>query len=249
MSERDLELLLERASASVAYPATPQLRGRVLSAIETEPRVIERPKRPVFAFATIAAAIAAFAAMIALAVPGSRSAIAEFFGIEGSTIERAPTPQPGTTATPLPTAVSVPPAARQATLAEVEAAIGFMPALVDGREPERAYVVRYGGDSVGILRYAEFDLWQSTLESSTVNKEISSDVVVEEFVLANGAPARWVTGSRYVLVVRDANGEEIDDSFRVVERSALIWRTDRAFYRIETELEKDEAIAIAESLP
>ena len=248
MSERDLELLLERTAASMAYPATPQLRGRVLGAIATETRSVERPKRPAFAFATIAAAIAVFAAMIALAVPGSRSAIAEFFGIEGSKIERAPTPAPGTTATPLPTAVSLPETARPARIGEIEAALGFNP-VWPGREAPASYLVQYGADSLAILRFREFDLWQSRLESVTINKEISPDVVVEEFVLENGAPARWVTGGSYVLVVRGANGEEIDASFRVIDRSTLIWRTERAFYRIETELDRDEAVAIAESLP
>ena len=36
---------------------------------------------------------------------------------------------------------------------------------------------------------------------------------------------------------------------RTVSRDTLIWRTDFAFYRVETTLSLDEAIRIAETLP
>jgi hypothetical protein len=41
----------------------------------------------------------------------------------------------------------------------------------------------------------------------------------------------------------------IPESFRQVDRSTLIWRTDAAFYRIETDLPMEDAIRIAETLP
>jgi hypothetical protein len=251
MTDRDLELLLQRSAASMAYPATPQLGARVLGAIATPvPRRVDRSRprlrRPAFAFASVAAA---FAAMIALAVPTSRSAIADFFGIDGSEIERLPSPAPGTTATPFPTPQSLPSAARAASLAEIASALGFAPALVDGEEPASSYLVDLLDESVAVLRYPEFDLWQSELSTVVAQKQLSGTTRLEEFTLEGGVPARWVTGGEYVLVFVDPTGEEIDASFRVVDRSTLIWRTDRAFYRLETTLDRDAATAIAESLP
>jgi hypothetical protein len=258
MSERDLELLLQRTAASVAYPATPQLRTRVLTAIAapTDIRQTSSParpspaRRPALAFATIAAAVAAFAAMVALALPGSRTAIAEFFGIEGSNVERLPTPAPGTTATPLPPAADLPQTARLAALDALASALGFEVALVEGDEPESAYLVEYGETSVAILRYQAFDLWEANLPTHfNAEKGVSEDTVVEEFMLDGDIPARWIIGGPHVLTFTDENGEDIDASFRVVERNTLIWRTDRAFYRIETTLDRDAAVDIAESLP
>lgn len=102
MDELMLERLLRRAAANSAYPPTPALRGRVLAAI-TEPAPARPSRRPAFALAAIATiATIALALSIALTVPNSRSAIAEFFGVEGSKIERLPTPAPGVTPTPLP---------------------------------------------------------------------------------------------------------------------------------------------------
>jgi hypothetical protein len=259
MTDRDVELLLERTAASLAYPATPQLRGRVLAAVAQVPQAPSpaiTQRRPAFAFATVAAGIAVVAATIALAIPTSRTAIAEFFGIEGSKVERLPTPPPGATATPFPPASDLPATARPATLAEIESAIGFPPAIVGDDEPESSYLVQYGDAAVAILRYPSFDLWQTQLPTHfNAEKGVSESTVVDEFLLDDatavddGTPARWITGGSHLLTFTDATGEDIDESFRVVDRSTLIWRTDRAFYRLETTLSKEDAIQIANDLP
>jgi hypothetical protein len=47
----------------------------------------------------------------------------------------------------------------------------------------------------------------------------------------------------------DENGVASQESSRMVERSTLIWRTDAALYRLETDLSLDDAVTIAETLP
>src|SRR5712691_1098384 len=98
------ERLLERVAASMTYPATPQLRSRVVSAISAPSprRAAPQLRRPlVLGIAATAAIVVA----VVLGVPASRTAVAKFFHIQGSTIERLPTPRPGETPTPFPTPV------------------------------------------------------------------------------------------------------------------------------------------------
>jgi hypothetical protein len=111
------------------------------------------------------------------------------------------------------------------------------------------YLVSYGPAELAILRYGDFDLWQSAAQSHiTFSKGAPEDVTVNEFVL-DGRPAYWIEGGEHVLIVFDEAGERIADSERTVARNTLIFATDRAFYRVETDLSRDEAVAIAETLP
>jgi hypothetical protein len=194
--------------------------------------------------------VAVVGGAIALGVPSSRSAIAEFFGIEGSDVEILPTAAPGTEATPLPSPVDLPTSAVATAIDDLDDAVGFDVAYADGREPQQAYVVRYLGEPVAILQYYGFDLWEAQLESGMVaSKGVPPGVRVQEFELRDGVPARWISGGAHLLAFRAADGTEIEDSIRTVRRNTLIWRTARAFYRIETELRLEDARAIAETLP
>jgi hypothetical protein len=251
MDEQYELTLLRRAAASIAYPATPQLRGRVLAAIATPAGRQAPPRRPLLAFATIAAAVALFGAMIALSIPSSRGAIADFFGIEGSDVEILPFPAPGATATPFPTATDLAQFARRVSLDAIGDAVGFDVALPrDGHEPRAAYVARYGPQAVAIIRYDGFDLWEAQLRTGLIaGKEVAPGTRIEELMLQGGVPARWITGAPHLLALETADGVEIESSIRTVRRSTLIWRTGHAFYRIETDRSLDDAIKIANSLP
>jgi hypothetical protein len=248
--------LLERAAASVAYPATPELRGRVLAAMPhplapapSARRGGERARRLAPAFVAAALLIAAGIGA-ALTVPSSRSAIAEFFGIEGSEVEILPTVAPGTTPTPFPRAPDLSLLARQVPVDELDAQAGFPVARPAGAgEPQTAFIARYGPQTVAILRYPGFDLWQAHLPTQFIaEKGVPAGLRVEEFEIAPGVPARWISGGAHVLGF-EIDGATIDASVHTVERSTLIWRTENAFYRIETDLPFAEARLIAASLP
>lgn len=250
MDDRTLELKLTRVAASLAYPPTPRLRGRVLAAIAAaEPTNARR--RPAFAFAAIAAAVALFAAMLAVSFPGSRSAIADFFGVEGSKVERLPTPPSGLTPTPFPPPADLPPAARSVSLSEMAQTLGFAPALPDGYGvPDTVYIIEYGGEPVAILRYPEFDLWQTKLRGEAAfGKGVPASGRIEEFDLRPGVPARWISGGPHIVWFMLPDGSTLEESVRTVERNTLIFSTGRAFYRIETDLPRLDALRIAETLP
>jgi hypothetical protein len=256
MTERDLDLLLQRTAASMAYPATPQLRARVLTAVHSQHDVPQAPspaiarRRPVFAFATIAAVIAAFAAMIALAVPTSRGAIADFFGIERSKVERLPTPPAGATATPFPPGSELPPGAREATLEEASGALGFDVALPAGAgEPRSVYLVRYAAESIAILRYDSYDLWEAKPRGSVFLKGVGDGSIVLDLTTPGGRQASFITGGGHRVSIYDGD-VLVPGSERTVERNTLVFNTGHAFYRIETDMPRSsELLNIADSLP
>jgi hypothetical protein len=72
--------------------------------------------------------------------------------------------------------------------------------------------------------------------------------VLEE-VTVSDVPGVWLSGAPHFVYYFAPGGEEYLDSRRTVSVNTLIWRTDAFFYRLETDLARDEAIAIAETLP
>jgi hypothetical protein len=249
MTERDVELLLQRTAASMVYPPTPQLRARIVGEITRPPGTVAQPRRrPALAFATIAVVLAAFAAMIALAVPGSRSAIADFFGIERSKIERLPTP--AVSPTPFPPGGELPADARPASVEEATTALGFSPASPSFLgELEAIYLLRYAGEQVAILRYADLDVWQARPRGNVFVKGVPEGVIVLELRTPGGRDAYFIEGGSHVVRIVDESGD-VPGSERTVTRNTLIFGSDHAFYRIETDLPRsEELLRLADSLP
>lgn len=249
MGDVMLERLLERAAAAAVYPATPALRGRVLSAIAESPSgAARRAHMPRLALAAMVASVLA-AIAIALAVPSSRSALAELFGIEGLRIERLPGPVAGVTPTPLPEPGDLPSIAERVSLAEAERRSAFAPVVPRGAgEPAAVYVKTYGeSDTVIILHYAAFDLWEARPRDIFLKKGLPEGVNAQDATVG-GHQARWIEGGSHIAIVLDEYGA-IPGSERTVARDTLIWRTNYALYRIETTLQLADAIRLAETLP
>jgi hypothetical protein len=202
--------------------------------------------------------VAAIAVVAALAVGPSREAIARFLGVKSSTIEVVPA---GSIPTPVPAATSAAggapslpaPLATIATpvpLGAMGAAAGFEARVPPGRgQPLASYVIALGSDRVVLLQFDGFDLWETRLaQEATFGKAIPPGSVYEDLSVRGNA-AVWLSGATHYVYYRDSRGALIRESERTVERSTLIWRTDYAFYRIETGLSRDEAVRIAETLP
>lgn len=253
MSDAQYERLLERVAARAAYPSTPDLRPRVLAALTPgtgsasvgQPTPAARPAR----LAWLAAAATVAAAAFAVAVPSSRNAIADFFGIEGSQVELLPTPPPGVTPTPFPPEAPLEDIGTLVSLEEAERLVGFALALPRNERPDAAFIVRYGDQIVAVLRFERFDLWEARLEPfAHFGKGAPSGVTVEDTLVA-GRPARWVSGGTHFMQYVDASGSPVEESLRTVERNTLIWNDGATFFRMETDLPLPDALTIAESLP
>jgi hypothetical protein len=247
MDDLTVERMLAAVARDVPYPPTPSLRAAVTARLaEARPRKLARHGWRL-ALAAVAADVAIGAAIV-LAAPSTRSAIAEFFGIEGSRIERLPTPLPGVTPTPLPDARSLDVVATPLTLATAAGYAGFEPALPDGYDaPVAVYGLDYATQFV-VLHYAEFDLWQGRPDGETALKGLPDGTLLED-TTANGVPARWISGGSHIVRALDREGREVAGTLRTVERNTLVWRTAFALYRLETDGALDAARRIAESLP
>jgi hypothetical protein len=251
MDEVTLERLLARGARATVYPAAPALHQRVVAALladgsrATAPR---RTPRAAWAYALAVAAIVAIAAT--LAVPSSRSAVADFFGIEGSDVAILPTPAAGVTPTPFPTPLQLDHIATPTTLEVAGVALGYelaVPSIEE--EPLETYLLDYFDLRVAILHYQRFDLWQTRLgDIGIFQKGVNQGSVIDEFTI-KGQPARWISGGNHIVRFIGRDGQEVIGSQRTVDRNTLIWRTPYTFYGLETDLPQAEAFRIAETLP
>lgn len=235
MTDAQLQRLLEHAAASMDYPPTPELSRAVLARIAT-PRPSTSRLRP----ALVAGALLLLVLGAALIATPSRDAIARFFGVQGSTIERLP---PGAPLTPYPRPASLDTQATPIALSDLH-----NPATPSVRDPMlQTYIVAYRDNPVVILHYDRFDLWQTQLPiTATFGKLVPPGAEVRD-VMVGTNDARWLTGEHFVYY--SINGQFVEGSNRAVTRNTLVWRTPRAFYRLETALTLDEALAIARTLP
>jgi hypothetical protein len=113
-----------------------------------------------------------------------------------------------------------------------------------------SYLVLYGESPAAILRFEDVDLWQIDGAGDfegIVGKNVDSEATITDTTV-NGVPAQWIAGGPHLVAYYDATGGFREDTLRTVERNTLIWRTDAALYRIETNLGLGQAIAIAETL-
>lgn len=276
LTEQRLDELLVEASSAVEYPPTPDLDRRVLTAIRSEsvPRVTAPTRR----FAMAAAMALVVVLVVSLALPPTRTAIGEFFGlVEGERIEvlpaRTPTAAPTATqpavvspsASPLATSTATPsstpprtptpPSALEdvgepTTLVAAEEAAGFEPLLpASAGEPVAVYLVTYRDVPVIVLEYEQFDLWQAFGTGfGYFAKSVEPETVIETPEVA-GTFAYWVESGGHIVSFFDSAGEPVAGSERTVDRNALIWRHSERFFRLETKLSFEEALVIAESLP
>lgn len=238
-----------RIAAQASYPATPALRAWVLAAIAEDTPGRSRPALPRRRALLLASAVAlAVAIVVVLAVPRSRGAVADFFGVQGSKIEILPTPAAGVTPTPFPTPAGIQWIATPTSLDIARSAAGFDPALPRGQgEPLGVYLVDYGRPPVVVLQYARFDLWESRTVGFFV-KGVPEGVTVHDRTV-KGLPATWIGEGEHIVRFVDSSGQEVAASVRTVDRGTLIWSSGGTFYRLETDLTEEEAVSIAESLP
>lgn len=78
-------------------------------------------------------------------------------------------------------------------------------------------------------------------------KGVPPGVVLRDTSVA-GRPAHWIEGGPHIVRLFDDRGD-LPGSERTVARDTLIWRTDFAFYRMETTLPEAAAIRVAKTLP
>ena len=200
--------------------------------------------RPAARLAFAAASVVLLIVGAALAVPQSRTALAELFGLSHVQIEVGPTTGPEAPA------VSPDSFARPATLEEARATVGFalkLPAGIEGTiAPDAVYLQGEAEDPyLVILVYEDegYDLYQTRFGMFGKGvPEPSRETQVA------GHSALWIDSGGHVAWFLDGQGRVVVESRRSVERATLFWEDAGVTYRLETSLSEEDAIAVAESL-
>jgi hypothetical protein len=240
------ESVLERLAPAVAYPATPNLLPAVRQRL-AEQRPASRRDNAVLRRVAVAAVVFLVAFGLTLIVSReTREAVADFLGlgVAGERIEQLPTPAPGVTPTALPTPPRLDDIARRITLDQAAVRLGFAVAKPAGQgEPTAVYTLNAPADTVVILRYTGFDLWEFATDQGFILKKGFSGTAVENAV--NGATAYWIQGGVRILSFVDASGKEVAGTQRSTVGSALLWSRNGKYYRIEGVADLESAKRIA----
>ena len=247
------ETLLRDAAAAFAYPETPPIAAAVTARLREEGPLRSGGllgaaqrwwSRPAARLAFAAASVVLVIVGAALAVPQSRTALAELFGLSQVQIEVGPATGPDA---PVLSPVSF---ARPATLEEARAAVSFalkLPAGVEGTIAPDAVYLQGGAEdpSLVIFVYEDegYDLYQTRFG-------MFGKGVPEPFreTQVAGHAAFWIESGGHVAWFLDDEGNVVVESRRSVDRATLFWEDDGMTYRLETSLSEEEAIAVAESL-
>lgn len=245
-----MDELLRRAADNFPFPATPALVPAVMATIERGPAGARPPLGRWLSSPRLSLA-AAFVAVIAgllaaLTVPGSRSAIADFFHLSRITIKQD---QGGS---PTPPVLAPGNFARPSTIDELNGRLGFALRLpsVDGKtlQPDAVYLqAEEITTPIAILAYrdAGFDLYET--RAAYIEKLVRGEAAVHR-VIVRGHDAYWVEQGGHIVQSVDSSGRVVIESRRTVDRATLIWEEDGITYRIESSLSQDETVAVAESL-
>lgn len=259
--DEDLIAGLRSLGPALAYPDGRGIEGAVHArVIELPPpgrrRWLPQARRSVRRSLVLAVAalvlLAAIAAAVRFGVPGIRLS----FG-------GGPSPVPSAGATPAPIGSTLLLGSRT-TLAEARAAADFQIELpqapllgppdavfLDERIPgghvatvwgERPDIPAQPGTSVALL----LTQFRGAAEQDFFEKLVHGGVIVEP-VTVGDARGWWLEGDPHVIYYLDRSGSFIENQSRFVG-NALIWERDGVTYRLESDLDRAAAVAIAESL-
>ncbi|MGR6319503.1 hypothetical protein Q2K19_28390 [Micromonospora soli] len=236
----DLERELRDLGAWLETPEPPDVAARVHARLA---RPAARRRRWRYWLA------AAVAALLVAALPPGRAAVADavagLLRFSGVVIGTSPVPvSPTGTPSPLP-------GQRPAALDEAQRQVRF-PIRVPAKlgPPERVLVA--DPDGAGTYRVATLVYRGGALRLDAFDGDL--DLVFQkqasrpgvEWVQVDGEFAVWVAGPHPVAYV-DRTGAVRVETARLAA-STLIWQGDGVSYRLEGDLTRDEAIAVARSL-
>ena len=224
------------AELEVEWPPTPDMASRVRARAQAE-----SPRRRVRAWAVGLAILVSIGGVAA--VPPARSAVLRWLGIEGVRIERVPRAP-----TPAPTTLDL---GERTTLAGetlVPRALG---------RPDAVYAA---GDRVTLLYRPRRGLPESEqsgvgallsqfpgrTNAQFVRKMAGPDTTVER-VRVGGEPGFWLAGAPHGVIYEDPTGAIRELPARLAGPT-LVWRRGDLTLRLEADIPKSRALAIARSV-
>jgi hypothetical protein len=239
----ELERTLYALGHDLDVPEAPDLVGAVRSRLEPRRgRWSFEPRRLVLAVAVVALALLG----ATLAIPDARSALFRILNIGGERIElvdELPDIEP---LEDLELTLG-----ERVTLEEARARSGFeLRELEDA--PDRVYLgdrgtvwFLYGSPTNVRLLVAQTP--RVFVDEPAVLKKLSGEATQIEEVRVGSARGIFLSGEPHFLFLIDEDGRVVEASARLAE-DVLIWDEGGVGYRIEGDLERDEALRFARSL-
>lgn len=247
----------------LVYPPTPDIASTVHRELASNP-VAPRNSwwKPHFQrrqLASLAATAILALAIVIAAIPGARTAAADWFGLPGvifftestRTVEITPIGNRyriGRTVTldeareQVPYAVLVP---AQPGLEEPDE-VWLNPIPVDGE----VWFIYHTTDEIPKASVAGAGLLISQvrgeLNPRMYGKGIPTGTQVDK-ITVHGRPGYWITGDPHTFSYFDPDGEMQQDTLRLAGNT-LLWQQGDLTLRLESALDRDRAIAIAESM-
>ena len=240
----ELERSLTTLGQALEVPEAPDLVPAVLARIESRPAPKALPARRKWVLVVGVALLAALAAT--LAIPDARSALFRVLHIGGERIELVDE---------LPR-VSVAPDLELGLGERVTLEAARRRSAFDLREldepPDRTYLGERGtvwflyGESERVrLLVAQTPL--HVLDRELMVKKLAAPETRVERISVDGSPGVFLSGESHFLFLLDEYGQIVEESARLA-RDVLIWESGGVAYRLEGELEREEALRLAGSL-
>jgi hypothetical protein len=237
----DLETRLVEARSELELPPTPDLAERVVARLAPPPRGTRRRRRLVLAVAVLAAV----AVGVLAASPGARGALRDLLGIGGAAVVRADElPRPGAPTGYLP--------GRPVSLREARAAVAFRPRLPEaGPLPSSVLLDEtVSGGALSLVWCCDPALqltqFPGSLTVAYLVKVVGPEATVEP-VAVGSSPGYWISGPVHAVRFVDRAGRFHEASTRIAG-DVLLWVDGDVTLRLEGDLERDEALALARTI-
>jgi hypothetical protein len=269
LSLEDLETQLAELASRLVWPPEPDLAQSVGAHLRTgrppggRLATAPRPGRRRRVRVVVAAAVVVAVFVSALgAWPGGRRAVAELLGLRSVHISTGSLPPVPTSSPQSPTHIDL---GRPVTLADagrrvrfpirIPTAAGFGHpdgVFFDTPPPEGEVTLMYlprpdlpvsAQTGVGLL-LTEFN---GTMEAGFFAKVAGPDTTIEALSVHNQA-AYWLAGAPHAFFYRLGNGDVYGDTLRLAANT-LVWQSGPVTLRVEGDITKAQALAIANSLP
>lgn len=231
----ELELRLDRLGRELDWPETPDLRDGVRRRVADERRPREWRRPLVIALAALVVVVGAL-----LAVPQSRSAILDFFGV-GSVTIRSVDEYPE-----LPLESGRQFYGQRLSLAEARERAAFpirVPSVDDLGTPKVYYLedvqqvsLVYGSPEKPRLLISQI------IGTGAIEKLVNSDQTDLELVRDGDAHGVWIEGEHVLYI------PQLDEELRLVGNTLVMERADNVTVRVEADIPKDEALEIFHSM-
>lgn len=237
----DLERMLVTLGSQVEVPAAPDLTSSVVAHLP--PRRAPLRRSLVLALAAVLGA----ALLATLAIPDARSAVLRFFGIGNVRIELV-NDLPGVRADPVELELML---GERVSLAEAIERTGFALLELD-QAPDAAYLGERGTvwfvygrpNSVRLLVAQSPNV---RVDEPTLFKKLAAAGTSVEEVTVRGEDGFFLSGEPHLVFLVDDNGDVDGESARLAQE-VLVWTEGGRTVRLEGDLTKERAIALAEEL-